>query len=1229
MKHLFTITIALLLAPLAMVNAADAATKRPNILLILADDMGWGDLGCHGNDKLATPALDRLQSQSVELEQFYVSPVCAPTRASLLTGRHHLRLRVLNTTSGLETMHGEEVTLAEALKPAGYVSGCFGKWHNGANHPTTARGQGFDAFFGFNGGFFSNYFDPALEHNGVTAARKGFITDVLADAAMTFIEKHRSEPFFCYVPFNAPHSPMQAPEELFAKYSALGFEPKTAAVYAMIENLDANVGRILAKLDGLDLAENTIVMFLSDNGPNTPRFNGGMRGGKGSLFEGGQRVPCFIRWPGKLEAGKRVTRIAQHVDVLPTLLDLAGVPLPATPPLDGRSLTPLLRGEEVEWPERLLFEISGRGGNDGAPIAKYPGTVRSDTHRWVHDNKQEMLFDLRSDPGEKNNIAAQQPEITATLSKAYDAWFADAIAPTQGKVQRFPITLTEGTELLAPYATLEGGATFFGRGWDNDWVVFPTDTAAAVWNLELPQGGDYEVTVLHTAKEPGGKIQVTAGQQNVETTLTAAHHPPEIPRPDLVLRWEVPDKAFAPLKLGTLMIPAGLQTLRVSAAPGIEIQIVRLTRVAKKTATLRLPSIISEHMVLQCDQSVPVWGWAGAGQEVTVEFAGQSQTATADVDGKWMLKLDPLAASAESREMRVSAAGGESRVIRDVIVGEVWLGSGQSNMEQMMFSQMPDETATAVNPLLRQFITIKRMSMQIGENVEGFWLRVEPGQTDTMSAAGYYFSKSIHEQTRRPVGVIKAAWGGRNIESFISPAAHDSVERFRESRSKALESLKAKSAAFSDWLQGTGRADRPTADIDSFLHGEASRAKSWVEVKDSGLVSDPALPQHGAFWLRKEIELSAEQIRVPQYLFLGFNSVDFFRVYLNGRLVEQEDMEDYTDSSGLNSRIYLMPEDMREGVNQLALRVFAHSRQTHLAWAPALNGKAYGGGWMGKTEFTLPEVPATAKKPLFPQSLVAVPGTIYNGMIHSLSPYALRGFLWYQGESNTSDPAGYRELKPLLISDLRRLWGDDSLPFYYCQLANWREKDDQPGESPWAELREAQSMTLSVPDTGMAVLIDTGESKDIHPQSKDIAGERLARIALAQTYGKAIPYSGPAYEAMKVEGDRIRLTFRHLEGGLVAKEVPATYDVMRRTGQTAPLVRNRPHSQVEGFAICGADKKWVWADAKIDGDTVLVWSDQVAAPVAVRYGWADNPTCNLYNAAGLPASPFRTDSATQ
>ena len=578
---LFFLT-ALLLAPLAAMHAADDPAQKPNILLILADDMAWGDVRCHGNDKLDTPVLDRLKSQGVDCERFFVSPVCSPTRASLLSGRHHLRQGVLNTTSGLEVMHGREITLAEALKPAGYISGCFGKWHNGSNDPSTARGQGFDEFYGFSGGFFSNYFDPKLEHNGAPAVRKGFITDVITDAAIAFIDKNKTRPFFCYVPFNACHSPMQSPADLFEKYSELGFEPKTAAVYAMVENLDTNVGRLLAKLDSLGLTQNTIMMFASDNGPNTARFNGGMRGGKGSVFEGGQRVPCFIRWPGKLEPGTRVTQIAQHVDVLPTLLDLTGVPLPQEQPIDGVSLAPLLRGESPSsWPERVLFEVTPRGGKDGNPIAKYPGTARSGTHRWVHDGKQQMLFDLRNDPEEKNNLAAEHPAIAASLSHAYDEWFHTAVASTAGRVQRFPITLAEGTELLAPYAAIEGGARFFGQGWDNDWAIFPTNTAAIVWNIDVPHGGQYEVTALHTAKTPGGKIQVTVVGSSIATSIVAAYDPPEIPRRDLVKRWEVPDKVFAPLMLGTLAVPAGVQRLKVAAHPDIEIQSIRLARVEK------------------------------------------------------------------------------------------------------------------------------------------------------------------------------------------------------------------------------------------------------------------------------------------------------------------------------------------------------------------------------------------------------------------------------------------------------------------------------------------------------------------------------------------------------------------------------------------------------------------------------------------------------------------------
>jgi arylsulfatase A-like enzyme len=553
-------------------------SAKPNILLILADDMGWGDLRCHGNAKLSTPSLDRLRTQSVELEHFHVSPICSPTRSSLLTGRHHARLHVLNTSDSLEVMHGAETTLAEALKPAGYVTGCFGKWHNGSNHPSTARGQGFDEFFGFSGGFFPNYFDAHLEHNGVSKPTKGFITDVLADAAMEFIERHKGKPFFCYVPFNACHSPMQAPQDLFEKYRGLGFEPKDAAVYAMVENLDRNVGRMLQKLEQAGLSKNTIVLFTTDNGPNTARYNGGMRGGKGSVFEGGLRVPCFIRWPDKLRAGSRLTEITQHVDVLPTLLDLAAVSLPKRQPLDGLSLVPLLKGEAFGWPQRTLFDITGRGGKNGEIIREYPGTARTSTHRWVHDGQQAMLFDLRDDPGEKNNLAARQPTLAAQMEKAYLEWFHEVTSQTGGRVVRFPVSLTEGTDLLVPNAARSGGAKLFGKGWDYDWATFPTPAAAMVWHITLPVAGRYAVSAMHTAKNIGGEIRVTVGDSVACGTVSAVYDPPELPRRDLIPRWEVPDKVFRPLQLGVVTVPEGSHELNVSAAPGIEIQAVRLKR---------------------------------------------------------------------------------------------------------------------------------------------------------------------------------------------------------------------------------------------------------------------------------------------------------------------------------------------------------------------------------------------------------------------------------------------------------------------------------------------------------------------------------------------------------------------------------------------------------------------------------------------------------------------------
>jgi sialate O-acetylesterase len=246
-------------------------------------------------------------------------------------------------------------------------------------------------------------------------------------------------------------------------------------------------------------------------------------------------------------------------------------------------------------------------------------------------------------------------------------------------------------------------------------------------------------------------------------------------------------------------------------------------------------------------------------------------------------------------------------------------------------------------------------------------------------------------------------------------------------------------------------------------------------------------------------------------------------------------------------------------------------------------------------------------------------------MVHPIAPYALKGIVWYQGESNVDRAWQYRTTFPLLIKNWRTTWERDDLPFFFCQLPNYQPKQLQPGESSWAELREAQSLARKIPHTAEAVLIDLGESLVLHPSNKKDAADRLSRIALSQIYGKDIPHSGPVYQSFKIEDGKIRLSFTYTDGGLIASSLPATYDQDASAGETAPLIRNSPDSELEGFAICGKDRKWVWADSKIEGSSVVVWSDQVPAPVAVRYAWADNPTCNLSNGSGLPASPFRTD----
>ena len=418
-----------------------AGHRRPNIVLILTDDQGYGDLGCHGNDKLKTPHLDRLASQSVEFTRFHVSPVCAPTRASLLTGRYNYRTGAIDTYLGRAMMYTEEVTLAEMLGAAGYRTGIFGKWHLGDNYPLRAIDQGFQQALVHNGGGIgqpadppgNSYFDPVLQLDGKATRGKGYCTDIFTNAAIQFIEKHRGEPFFAYLATNTPHSPLQIGDQYVAPYKAMGLDDKTARVYGMISNIDDNVGRLLAKLDELKLADETIVIFMTDNGPcpsqqdagKPRRYNAGLRNAKGSVYDGGIRVPCFVRWPARLKPGAQIDRIAAHIDVVPTLLDACGVARPADVELDGTSLMPLMLGNGADWPDRTLCFQWHRGD---VPEVYRNCAARSQRYKLI-DGKE--LYDMVADPAEARNVAADHPDIVAQMRKGYEEWFRD-VSATRG-----------------------------------------------------------------------------------------------------------------------------------------------------------------------------------------------------------------------------------------------------------------------------------------------------------------------------------------------------------------------------------------------------------------------------------------------------------------------------------------------------------------------------------------------------------------------------------------------------------------------------------------------------------------------------------------------------------------------------------------------------------------------------------------------------------------------------
>jgi len=649
-------------------------------------------------------------------------------------------------------------------------------------------------------------------------------------------------------------------------------------------------------------------------------------------------------------------------------------------------------------------------------------------------------------------------------------------------------------------------------------------------------------------------------------------------------------------------------------------------------ANVTLPALFSEHAVLQKTAKVPIWGKADPGEKVAVTLDKATSTAVAGADGKWKTELNLQAAGPGPFELRVK--GNNELIVKDVVVGEVWACTGQSNMAFPLaaFPQGKEEIPNSENPMLRQFVVANKPSAVPLEDTEGKWTLANPLNSGAFSAVGYFFGKKIQKALGVPVGLINDCVGGTVIETWMSEAALNGDPELKAGKDKARADRKNfddYGALYKAWQEKYGRLDHPETEVSAYTAPDIDTG-DWKKVKLPGLFGEQGFPKAGAIWIRKKIPVpSPPDIAADKGIDLFLGDIrDSNTVYWNGKKIGDSSTLAVERRYGI--RYNLVTPDF--GV--LAVRIFNPSEGIGILPGKArFQGNHYmlTGEWEAKVEFEFPplteaerkDLPARPALPIEPQNVASY---LFNGMINPIIPYAIKGWIWYQGEGNWTRGAQYRTAFPLMIADWRAKWGQGDLPFYFCQIASFGAHTDKPAESQFAEVRESQTATLSSPNTGQAILIDIGEEGNIHPADKDSVGDRLSRIALAKTYGKPLVYSGPVFDSMTIEGSKVRVKFKNIENGLVAKPMPTTYKPVSTDNKERPLQRNSPKGEVEGFAICGDDHKWKWATANIDGDTVVVESDEVPTPVAVRYAWAQYPFCNLYNSEGLPAGPFRTDN---
>ncbi len=611
-------------------------------------------------------------------------------------------------------------------------------------------------------------------------------------------------------------------------------------------------------------------------------------------------------------------------------------------------------------------------------------------------------------------------------------------------------------------------------------------------------------------------------------------------------------------------------------------------------------------MVLQREVRIPIWGWAAPGEKIEVLFNGQKYTTLTGSDGKWSLPLHPMKAGGPYT-MEIE---GENHIqITDILIGDVWVCSGQSNMEFWMDrvkAKYAQAIASSANNAIRQFLVKQTYDFQSpADDVESDgWKEANPENVLQFTAVGYFFARSLYEQYHVPIGLILSSKGGTPAESWLSEEALKAFPHYYQEAVRLKDSSLVNSIITHDQQVLKVWNDRIKAEDRGLAHGTIP----WsAQNHDDSSWDTMDMPNYwekadmedtdGVIWFRKEIELSSDMVTRDALLYLG-HMADDDSTYFNGVKVG-------STNSRYFLREYQIPHPLLHvGKNTIAVRVVNKSGPGGFIkdkpYQFVANGKSIflEGIWKFKAGAIVPPQPKTTAFPYKPLGL-------YNAMIAPLTAYGIKGVIWYQGEANTNRAAEYRTLFPALIADWRRQWHQGNFPFLYVQLASYLPAVKEPAESQWAELREAQAMTLSVPKTGMAVAIDIGEWNDVHPANKEDVGKRLSLVAQKVAYKeKKSIYSGPLYQKKKIKGNQVVLSFTNIGSGLVA-----------RNGDTLGY-----------FSVADKDGKFVWAHARIEGDKVIVWNDQISHPVHVRYAWADNPDgANLFNAEGLPASPFRTD----